>query len=261
VKHDKPDPQMLQKHKTLTSQGKDEMNLAEFPIARLGRKDSCEAIEYTGWVVDKKGQRHQQTWVVRSAAGLGLPTEFAERVLVALMALTAQDKFASRKVPFTVYRILKMVGLTHNKRNYKAVEKALKQLVGVTIYSEGAFWDKEKNKRVTTLKGFHIIEDIWLKYLEDDEDVIEEEGVNGYIVWGDKIWDSFKAGYIKNLDIAYYYSLENAVARRLYRFLDKRMHYQDEYQIDIFDLASRLGMVRYQYPSEVKKNYSRPLMN
>lgn len=233
--------------------GKDEMNLAEFPLAKLGRNDTKQIIHYEGWVVDKDGTRKQQKWIVSSTAAVGLPTEFAERVLVSLMAMTAQDDFRSPKVAFTIYRILKMLGLSMNKRNYKAVEKALKQLVGVTIFSEGAFWNKEKQKRVTTLKGFHLIDNIWLRYLEDDTDIIEDEGVNGYIVWGEEIWNSFKAGYIKNLDIQFYYSLESALARRLYRFLDKRMHYQDEYQIDIFDLASRLGMTRYRYPSKVRE--------
>jgi hypothetical protein len=31
------------------------------------------------------------------------------------------------------------------------------------------------------------------------------------------------------------------------------MHYQDEYQIDIFDLAARLGMKAYRYPSDVAR--------
>lgn len=55
----------------------------------------------------------------------------------------SREKFESRKVPFTIDRVWKLLGLTHNKRNYQAVEKALQQLVGVTIYSEGAFFDKD----------------------------------------------------------------------------------------------------------------------
>lgn len=31
------------------------------------------------------------------------------------------------------------------------------------------------------------------------------------------------------------------------------MHYQDEYQIDVFDLAARLGMKEYRYPSDLVK--------
>lgn len=233
--------------------GKDEMNLAEFPIARLGRNDTRLTIEYTGQIVDKSGIVLEQKWQVSGNARFGLPTEFADRVLVALMVIAAKEHFNDRKVPFTIYRVLKLVGLSHNQRNYAAVEKALQQLVGVTIYSEGAFWDHAQQKRVTTKKGFHVLEEFWLKSFEDDDSVAEAEGVNGYVVWGERIWQSFQAGYIKNLDIDFYYSLENTLARRLFRFLDKRMHYQDTYQIDIFDLAARLGMKPYRYPSHLAR--------
>lgn len=230
--------------------GKDEMNLAEFPIARLGRNDTRLAIEYEGQTV-KDGKVIIQKWIASGSAAFGLPTEFAERVLVSLMTLTARAGFAERKVPFTIYRVLKMLGLSHNQRNYQAVENALQQLVGVTIYSEGAFYDKTNDRRVTTKKGFHLLEEYWLKSQETDEGVIESEGVQGYVIWSERIWESFKAGYIKNLNTDFYYSLDSTLARRLYRFLDKRMHYQTQYEIDVFDLAGRIGMMSYPYPSRV----------
>lgn len=231
--------------------GKDEMNLVEFPIARLGHHDTRVVIEYRGQIVDKSGSVVEQTWIVSGAAPFGLPTEFADRVLVALITISAKDQFPSRKVPFTIYRILTILGITPNKQYYKAVERALQQLVGVTIYSEGAFWDKARQKRITTKKGFHVLDEFWLKSFETDDGAVEAESVNGYIVWGERIWESFKAGYIKQLDTDFYCSLEKTIARRLYRFLDKRMHYQNTYQIDVFDLAARLGMKPYRYPSEL----------
>ena len=230
--------------------GKDEMNLTEFPIARLGRNDTRLTIEYEGKTV-KDGKVILQKWIASGSAAFGLPTEFAERVLVSLMTLTARAGFTERKVPFTIYRVLKMLGLSHNKRNYQAVENALQQLVGVTIYSEGAFYDKANDRRVTTKKGFHVLEEYWLKSQESDEGIIDSEGVNGYVIWSERIWASFKAGYIKNLDTDFYYSLNSTLARRLYRFLDKRMRYQTEYEIDVFDLAGRIGMMSYPYPSRV----------
>lgn len=232
--------------------GKDEMNLAEFPIAKIGRNDKRLTIEYEGQIVDKTGTVVSQKWVVSGSPKFGLPTEFAERVLVGLMTLTARERFESRKVPFTIYKVLKLLGLTHNKRNYQAVIKALRQLVGVTISSEGAFYDKNQKKRVTTIKDFHLLEEFWLKSFESDQEVIASEESNGYIIWSDRLFKSFEAGYIKNLDVDFYYSLENTIARRLFRFLDKRMHYQDEYQIDIYDLVGRLGMKKAPYPSRLK---------
>lgn len=231
--------------------GKDEMNIAEFPIAKLGRNDKRQSIEYHGRIVDKAGQMLEQTWIVSGGAKFGLPTEFAERVLVALISITAEQDFGHRKVPFTIYRVLQILGLDTGQRNYGAVKRSLKQLVGVTIYSEGAYFDKETKQRITTERAFHLIEDVWLKSWEGR--TVEETNSTGYIIWGDRLWRNFKAGYIKHLDIEFYYSLQNALARRLYRFLDKRMHYQDNYQIDIFDLAARLGMKRYPFPSKVKR--------
>jgi len=234
--------------------GRDEMNLAEFPFASLRRRgDRREAIVHESWVVDKNGNRHHQTWVVRGLLGLGLPTEFDERVYVALMAITVQGAIANRKVPFSIYQILKIMGLVKSKRTYQDIEESLKRLVGVTIYSEGAFWDNENKERVTMSEAFHLIEKYWLRYKENKEEIREAEGVPGYIVWGEDIWRSIQANYIKPLNLEFFYSLESPTARRLYRFLDKRMRYQQEYEIDIFELASRLGMVRYSKPAWVKR--------
>lgn len=245
----KPNP--IPASQPLTVPGKDEMNLAEFPLARLGRNDTRKVIEYHGQIIEKDGSVLEQTWVVSGSAKFGLPTEFAERVLIALMALTAEQNFDERKVEFTPYRILKMLNMTTGNVNYKAIKKALQQLVGVTIYSEGSFWDKANARRVTTEKGFHLLDDFWLKSMKGSDGGAEE--VSAYVVWGERFWENFKAGYIKNLDVTFYYSLESTLARRLFRFLDKRMHYRNEYQIDVFDLAARLGMKEYAYPSELVK--------
>lgn len=78
--------------------GKDEMNLAEFPIARLGRNDTRLTIEYNGQIIDKTGGILEQKWIVSGSAKFGLPTEFAERVLVGLMTLTANSS-ATAKCP------------------------------------------------------------------------------------------------------------------------------------------------------------------
>ena len=237
------------------SNGRDEMNLAEFPFATLTRRDNRRAIAYEGRVVDKNGNHHRQEWVVTGNSILGLPTEFDERTFVALMAVTAMRGLENRKVPFSVYQILKIMGLTDSKRDYQNVEVSLKRLVGVTIYSDGAFWDNSEKERITTAKAFHLIEEYWLRYKETNEKVREEAGVPGYIIWGETIWNSFKANYIKNLDLAFFYSLRSPIARRLYRFLDKRMQYQDVYEIDILETSKRLGMARYRKPSDVKTKF------
>ena len=232
--------------------GKDEMNLCELPVAKLGSRDKRAVIEFVGEVV-KDGQTITQEWVVSGTASVGLPTEFAERVLVALISLAATQGFQTEKTTFTVYEILKLMGLSTAGSYYQEVALALQRLHGVTITGKNTWWDNDKKKYRTIRKGFGLIDNYWLESLSDEEDDENESGIGGYVIWNEWLWQSFQAGYIKNIDTRFYYGLENTLARRLYRFLDKRMHYRDSYQIDIFALAARLGMAEYRYPSKVKE--------
>ncbi|RIK32970.1 MAG: hypothetical protein DCC55_35845 [Chloroflexi bacterium] len=246
AEHDKLEP--------TPSNGKDEMNLAEFPFASLRRHgDTRRTITYEGWTVDKEGTRRHQKWTVAGSTAVGLPTEFDERVLVALITITDGLDFVSRKIPFSVYQVIKIIGLVRSKLAYQSIEDSLDRLVGVTIKSEQAFWDNSRKERVTTKEAFHIVEKYWLRYREQDAKIIEAEGVPGYIIWGEDIWNSFKANYIKSLDLTFFYGLQSPAARRLYRFLDKRMQYQQQYEIDIIELAKRLGMTVYRYPAKVRE--------
>lgn len=232
--------------------GKDEMNLAELPFASLrNRGDKRKAIIYEGWATDEEGNRYKQEWIAQGGSLVGLPNEFDERVLVALLAVTARYKFRTRKVPFSVYQLVKIMGLTRSRQTYEYIENSLDRLLAVSFKTKQAFWDNDDKKRITNVRGFHLIEEYWLRYREADETVKDQEGVPGFIVWSDEIWKSFRSGYIKNLDLDFFYRLQTPLARRLYRFLDKRMQYQQQYEIDIFDLAGRLGMSRYKYPSKV----------
>jgi hypothetical protein len=235
-------------------QGKDEMNLAVLPIARLGRNDRRTRIEYRGTFKEPNKEQEEMVWIVEGAAGL--PTEFAERVMVALLYIGGEANFAERKMTFTVYRVLKILGMTISNRNYRMVEKSLKQLAGVLITSDKAWVERTedgKQKRVTTSHGFHVIDEYYLHYQEDEAD--EKES---FILWGSRVWKSIQAGYLKMLDVNFYYSIENPVARRLYRFLDKMMAYETgkPYQIDVFDLANKLGMAAYDYASHLKRPLS-----
>lgn len=227
---------------------REEMNFSDFPIARLGARDKRTAIVHEEWI-GKAPDRHYQKWIASASSALGLPTELAERVLVTLITIAHEQEFAKQTI-FTVYRICKILGLAINKNNYVAVENALYQLAGLTIISEEAFYSKREKKRITTKTAFHIIEIVWLRHVTDDL-VPELPGENGYVVWNDVILSSMKAGYIKKLDGTVYFRLNSPLARTMYKMLDKQMHYRNSWEIDIFILASRLGMVKYKYPSKV----------
>lgn len=238
--------------------GRDEMNLATLPIAPLGRNDTREVIEYYGTFSDGKKQQNM-VWTVSGSAAVGLPSEFAERVLVALLYIGSQNDFAERRLEFTPYQILKVLGQSFSGRNYKAVELALTQLHGVSITSDKAWVEKKKDgsqRRVTTKRGFHIIDEFYLHHSDDDDD--DKEADTSFIVWGSRVWRNLQAGYIRRLDVDFYYSLDLPLARRLFRFLDKTMNFKPNtpYAIDVFDLANKLGLAPCQYPSQLKRPLS-----
>lgn len=233
--------------------GKDEMNLAEFPFATLTRHGSYDVLVYEGWWVDGEGNRHFQRWVAAGNRTVGMPNEFDERVFVALMALSAQQGFASRKVSFRITHLLRILRLPVSQRSYELLDRSLKRLTALTIFAEGSFWDNDRKEWISLRTGFHILEKYWLRFQETDPEVRRAEPLSAYIVWGENIWRSIQAGYIKHLDLDLFFRLSSPLARRLYRFLSKRMAYQETYEIDIFQLAARLGMVRYPFPAWLRK--------
>lgn len=235
--------------------GKDEMNLAEFPLTRLGTRDQRDILVYEGWIIDDKKRPCKQAWTVRGATGLGLPNEFGDRVMLALIYLTFQQGLPKPKVEFSRYQLLKLVGMqTIGSKDYQLLEKTLLQIAGMTVESEHAFYDKAADRHLSTKKAFHILDNLWLKkQSQGDYDPQGEETshANGFVVWGREFWSNMQSGYIKSLDLSFYYALATPLARRLYRLLDKRMHHSKTLEIDIFDLAARLGQSRYKKPSEV----------
>ncbi len=230
--------------------GKDELNLAEFPLTKLGKRDKRDILTYEDWVPGKHRKPQHIAWTVRGAAGLGLPHEAGDQVVLALLYLCFQQKPPTRKVEFSLYELLKITGVDpQGKHTFDRLTLILRQLAGVTIESHQAFHDRDAKRRVS-LKSFHLIEELWLRKFEGDREVLANENNQGYIIWSQEIWKSLRSGYIKNLDLRFYFALPSPLSRRLYRFADRRLRHQAQFEIDVFQLAGRLGMARYSKPSE-----------
>ena len=61
-------------------------------------------------MIDAQKRPCRQAWTVRGATGLGLPNEFGDRVMLALIYLTFQQGLPKPKVEFSRYQLLKLVG-------------------------------------------------------------------------------------------------------------------------------------------------------
>ena len=85
-------------------QGKDEMNLAEFPFAVLTRYVPAgqKTIEVVQEGRNSAGKPIRQEWIVTGSDAFGLPTAADEEVYVALMKLLRDSGFRSKTVQFRI---------------------------------------------------------------------------------------------------------------------------------------------------------------
>ena len=241
--------------------GGDEMNLAEFPFALLSDRQPAglDTIQFSDVIRGRGSERIQRTWIVTASEEFGLPVASDEQVYVALMELTREQGYSSRVVHLTRYDLIKRLGWPDKGGSYKRLKGALDRLLGVTITTKRAFWDKAQQTYVDV--GFHIIDDYAL-YTEPrgrKPSGPQRSLPASYVAWNEIIFKSFAAGNIKQLDTAFYFALRSAVSRRLFRYLDKkRLDGKSAFRIGLRKLGfEKLGMSRNYYPSHIKQELER----
>lgn len=229
--------------------GRDEMNLVEYPFALLSTRSNPEVktIEITKQGTNKKGELIEQKWIVTGSDKWGLPTTVGEEVYIALMALTHQDGFTSQEISFQGIDALRQLGWPLEGKSYWRLRKALRVLKGVSIYAENLFYDN-KIKDYVTEKAFGVIADY--DWYGDESKTIK-------INWDKVLWTSFKNNYIKAIDTEFYFSLNSAIAQRLYRILDKRFYHKKRVEFDLRRLAfDHLLMSQKYHGGEIKRRLS-----
>ena len=208
--------------------GRDEMNLAEFPITLLTERvpDGLKTIEF---------QAGGGKLVVSGSDDYGLPTAADGDVIVGLIQLTKiRNDFTDPAVDFTRYELLKLLGWPDRGAYYQRLDDSLHRWVGVTLRYDEAWWDNEIKCRVNA--AFHILESV----------VIIEPAVrkklrargrqqlpSSQFTWNKIFFRSCQADNLKRLDLGTYLSLESAVSKQMYRFLDKRFYARREWTFDL----------------------------
>ncbi|MCC6934020.1 MAG: replication initiator protein A [Deltaproteobacteria bacterium] len=231
---------------------RDEMNLAEFPLAVLSTRTnpSVKTLEFSDSVKLSSGEIINRQWVITGADKFGLPTSTDDDVILGLMRLTKEQNFHERKVYFTRYELLKILRWTTEGRSYSRLTKSLDRLSGLRIKASNAFYDNSLKAYQT--KNFGIID---AYEINDERGGNSTKNPNSYFIWSELMFDSFKSGFIKKIDLEFYFSLKSAVSRRLYRYLDKHFYYSRTLEKPLMVLVfEKLGLSRtYQYVSSIKQ--------
>ncbi|MBV8230495.1 MAG: replication initiator protein A, partial [Planctomycetaceae bacterium] len=219
--------------------GRDEMNLAEFPITLL----TDYPPEGVKMLVFE--DRHGKLTVVGSE-DRGLPTASDADVIVGLIQLTKlRNDFTDPTVEFSRYELLKLLGWPDQKQYYQRLKESLRRWVGVTLHYDGCWWNNRRKRRVSA--SFHILDRLVVPD-EDDSRVVSS------FTWGKDFFDSCRAGNLKRLNLDIYLGLKSAVSKQLYRFLDKRFYLRPDQTFDLRELAfEHVGMSRKYAPWKIKQ--------
>src|SRR6201986_1160072 len=233
---------------------KDELNLAEFPIAAL--TDRLPEGQLT-LVFQDKMERRDSPPIVRRLTVMathkhGLPTSLDDEVLVGLIQLTKRrSNFTDVKVQFSRYELIALLGWPQSGQSYRRIEEALHRWVGVVLMYENAWWDNLAKSWVD--EQFHVLDNVTLydrerwrtsarsgRWGKGDRGGAKAEKPPlplSSFRWNEVIFQSFQSGNLKQLDLEFYLKLRLPTTKRMFRFLDKRFYRKMQLEFDLHTLA------------------------
>jgi hypothetical protein len=217
--------------------GRDEMNLAEFPIAALTDyvPRGCNTIQFS----DGSG-----SLMVTGSDAYGLPTAADADVVVALIQLTKRrNGFQSPAVHFSRAELLEILGWPESGKSYRRLTESLMRWSTTSLKYEGTWWDQRSRRKINAV--FHILNEVVLFDRSGPVDGESGQPPQSYFAWNKVFLSSCQAGNLKRLDLGMYFALEHASSKRLYRFLDKRLYRQPDQTFDLAEVAfERVGLSR-----------------
>jgi hypothetical protein len=226
--------------------GRDEMNLVEFPFATLSdRSDGVQVLEFQVADADREsGLPVERKLSVTGDPKYGLPTAKDEEVYLGLLQLTKfHTDFKSPDVHFTRHELIRLLGWPNNDWAYERIATALARLTGVRLFYQNA-WRDNANKVFKDRGGFGILDSYTIRDGRKGSGPVED--LHSEFRWNNVLFESFQAGYLKRLDYETVRAL-GTKAKRLYRYLDKHFN-PPKYARLVFDLRTlaceRLGFSR-----------------
>lgn len=258
---------------TVESAFKDELNLAEFPIAALTDRvpDGQTTLVFEDRLEQRDGVPIVRRLTIMAPSKHGLPAALDDEVIVGLIQLTKRrNNFTDPKVSFSRYELIELLGWPQTGPSYRRIEEALHRWVGVVLVYENAWWDNQAKSWVD--ESFHILENVSLYDRERrkgpgkggragprrasgkrSKDGGEPLPLSSFR-WNEVIFRSFQCGNLKQLDLDFYLQLRLPTTKRMFRFLDKRFYRRERLDFDLRTLAcEHIGMSRSYAPTELKR--------
>src|SRR3954451_21834417 len=202
--------------------GRDEMNLADFPISALPRAQKSDA---DGRKVDRhefeasrydavRRRRVTQRVTLTSTASDGLPTPADEHVILALLFVHKHDSdFADATVRFAPGQMFDIMGWAPNGRSYTRLRDVLRRLKSLTIRYENAWWDAggrgdEEEGATGIISAYRIARQV-------SGPRTAATPLLSWVSWTQQFHDSLRKGNLKRLDLDVFFRLRSPTAQRV----------------------------------------------
>jgi hypothetical protein len=151
--------------------------------------------------------------------------------------------------------LVRLLGWREDGKSYQRIDESLKRWLGVSLYYDKAWWDQEEKSWVS--ESFHILDNVTLYDRERYARRKKTGGLAGAcssFTWNEIVFGSFRAGWLKRLDLQIYRKFRSAVAKRLYRFTDKRFYKKARWEFDLQTLCfDKLGIARTDHMGDLKR--------
>ena len=239
--------------------GRDELNLAEFPLALLSDRapPGCNSLHYTDSVFDQsKGKHVNRSLVVSAPDEYGLPTAKDEEVLLALIHLTERvNGFQSPTVHFSRYELIRLLDWNTGAKSYRRIRESLTRWKSVTVDYRNAW----RRNDCWVSEVFSLIDNVTI--CEAEEMQATRKGRTqadlplSSFTWNRVLFESLQARHIKRIDFEFYQKLNTATAKRLFRFLDKRFGTgRTHWEFNLHDFAfQHIGLSRSYHTGKIKE--------
>lgn len=230
-----------------------EGNFEEHPYFRVGDRNAGTGIlKYENELRTKDGNVLHQSWVVRAVHGRGLPGRYDQDVYVGLLQLVDEKGLPEDGwLGFSIYELVELMGKRHSGREYQHVRESLQKLATTSIESQNAFYHKGRKTYISDT--FSLLTEV---KLAEYENTAGERRDRNRVHLSQYFVDSYKANYLKSIDVGFYWSLSSPVAKRLYRLIDKKRNGRSSWEVDIFSLKKRIPLSDYRYASKIREKLS-----
>lgn len=228
-----------------------EGNLVENPLFVLNNKDSkpkdkaaySKVIPLGTIILDNRAIERSVKLV--ATPEYGFPTTFAYRVLLAIIEKGYAEGLQSPKVPITRWQIAKALGYrSPSRKDYQAIENACDQMASMYIKFSGTWYDRTTKKRAQDRDAIHLLDKVSFRNERQATlPGLEEEVESGYVVLGDDLFKSLRAGYYNGVDLQYINALNrSSLAQVLYSYLTKKDAGKTAITLGLRELAMRFDI-------------------